>query len=353
MLKRTAGACVLAAGLLVFLSVLMGCFGPLEDQQPAAGRFVNEFSSTLPESVRKEVNRGIQAKVAEVAPHLQGWDITAFTEVSTTAGEYTITSKVLALSSTTKTAQYFEVQGVIGSDCSWRSLTIGEPTVPQDDVVFLEPLLSSADVERVLRTKSAVGPEPLALEPKAVNTAHALVVNVLSDRVSQDAATTIAGYFRGKGYSTDRFHAPHENTVWPYLTDGVKLLAWYSNSHAITSRRDGAPCDGLVMGSGSQMTASEFRGMRKWIGLAACVVYLDGCNTYMNPLHAAVWEGHSVRTYIGAVKLSPIGPSEATDVRFWNKVLNQGKTMATALAEAMRESGTVGLYSLRGASGRF
>jgi hypothetical protein len=164
----------------------------------------------------------------------------------------------------------------------------------------------------------------------------------------------VGGKFRAGGWLSDIYKSPAatEPRAWDYLSNGSILFTWFSVSHGITARLDGAPCFGLVY-DGGDMMFNEFIGMRRWVGLMQNVALVDACNSYMEPLRSSIWARHSMKTYIGGVRLMPFPAADYADERFWKYTLTDGRTMSSALSQAMSDFGLSGYYALQGYSGTY
>jgi hypothetical protein len=149
------------------------------------------------------------------------------------------------------------------------------------------------------------------------------------------------------GSSTKKIgSASTKDALMDILKKGNRLVAWNNIGHGNPS------C--IVQWNDTPIWYTDFNSSVPFKGIHGAVILLNSCNVCASPynLKNAIKQHHP-RTYIGGAVSLPIGPSEKVDKDFWNGSLLQGKTMATALAQAEQSHGLTGYFCLDGYSGRF
>jgi hypothetical protein len=143
-----------------------------------------------------------------------------------------------------------------------------------------------------------------------------------------------------------------EGEILKFLQNDSNLLAWNNIGHASTASSSGRPCYGLLQADDT-ITDEEFTSLTPSQGLYSAVVLTNSCNSFKDPLAAAIWS-RGTRTYIGGNILLPIGRSEPVDELFWENILIKNMTMAAALDDAQQQKGfPIGTFGLKGDTGVF
>lgn len=344
-----------AAAILVVLVVL-----------PAAGGFAQEpvkhfentiIGATLSPEAEESLSSLVHAALTEMDPDVGNYAIEAETEVLRNQNGEVLTCRTTATLRSIISKQGFLVRLSAEYsllDGTWSILGYNPNFVP--GVAAPEVVMSATEVGSIMAAKEALESSLGTDQSKGVSDARVVAMAPISGECSPAKWTSkrIVGKFRAGGWRSDLYLAPNatEPTAWNYFMNGSRLLTWYSNSHGITSNYNGAPCTGLVYNGGNLMY-NEFKAMSRWTGLVYNVTYVDGCNTYMNPLRRSIWNGHNLRTYVGGTRLMPFGASDAADEKFWTYVLTKGWTMSRALSRAMRDEGVVGYYAMQGYTGTY
>jgi len=251
---------------------------------------------------------------------------------------------------------------------SWERRIIGAPELQQMELTFKEKeqafaLAPTATLAPTTATAPTATLSPTAaIAPKAVaafptpETAYAGIFVPLSQQnpPAGTTGTNVKNWFTAKGKQAMLYMAPNSTAAnaWPFIKNGKRLYVLYYCCHGDTSASDLQPCYGTIM-SGSEMFWYQYRDVYPYIGLVSCVVYVCGCNTFMNPLNDGITKAeHHVRTYIASQRLVPMAKSPIFNSKFWDKVINKNKTMATAMQEAANETPLVNYFMLEGNSGR-
>jgi hypothetical protein len=132
--------------------------------------------------------------------------------------------------------------------------------------------------------------------------------------------------------------------VLDYLKNDPNLVAWNNIGHGNTS---------TLFQNGTDILHTDISGGgAAFQGLNNCVCLVNACQTFNDPLKAAII-GRAPRTYIAGVINLPMVTSEGSNPNFWFKVLFQGKTMAVAYNETNNEAGLNGYWGFWGDSGIF
>jgi hypothetical protein len=148
-------------------------------------------------------------------------------------------------------------------------------------------------------------------------------------------------------------NASTKTAVLNRLQNDEALLAWNNIGHGVTSETDGDPCYGLVQWNHQTITPQEFSTLNPYKGLYYCVAFTNSCNSFKDPLAAAVWS-RGLRTYIGGNINLPVARSEYSAQNFWTYTLANNMTMAAALTKAQQDKGfPIGTFGLKGDTGLF
>jgi hypothetical protein len=135
-----------------------------------------------------------------------------------------------------------------------------------------------------------------------------------------------------------------KDNVLDYLRNDSNLVAWNNIGHGNTS---------TLFQNGTNIVHTDISGgAAPFQGLSNCVCLVNACQTFNDPLKAAII-GRGPRTYIAGVINLPMVTSEGSNPNFWFKVLFQGKTMAVAYNETNNEAGLNGYWGFWGDSGLF
>jgi hypothetical protein len=175
------------------------------------------------------------------------------------------------------------------------------------------------------------------------------------------AADWIMWWFYTSGYGVHEYKYPYANAgdIGSYLSYDSILLAWYSNSHAVTDNYDGASATALVYNgppwspdSGQYFWYDYFWSVYPYDGLYLAVIYADSCNSMMWPLADSII-ANSPRTYIGGMRIMPYYYSDNADYYFWYFALISRFNMGTSLWAAQYYNGLLGYYGAWGDMGLF
>ncbi len=217
---------------------------------------------------------------------------------------------------------------------------------------------------------AALGESEIKVNPNAegeIDTQSILVNALVSAPISNDdsyagdAADWIAWWFYSDGYPVHEYKYPYANAydIGSYLSYDYYLLAWYSNSHAVTDAYDGASASALVYNGFPWSPTSYqyfwydyFYYVWPYEGLYYAVLYVDACNSMMWPLSTYILVNEP-RTYIGGMRLMPFYYSDYADRDFWYYTLLQNFNMSTSLWAAQYYWGLSGYYGAWGYLGTF
>jgi hypothetical protein len=132
--------------------------------------------------------------------------------------------------------------------------------------------------------------------------------------------------------------------VLNYLRNDGNLVAWNNIGH-------GGPS--VICQNGTNIMASDISPSTSLFkGLNGCVCLINSCQTFHDPLKAAILT-HKPRVYIAGVLNLPMVTSEGSNPSFWFKTLFQHKPMSVAYNETNTESGLTGYWGYWGFTGPF
>jgi hypothetical protein len=135
-----------------------------------------------------------------------------------------------------------------------------------------------------------------------------------------------------------------KSNVLNYLRSDNNLAAWNNIGH-------GGPS--IICQNGTNILASDISpSAAVFNGLNGCVCLVNSCQTFNDPLKAAILT-HSPRVYIAGVLNLPMVTSEGSNPNFWFKTLFQHKPMSVAYTETNTESGLTGYWGYWGFTGPF
>jgi len=129
-----------------------------------------------------------------------------------------------------------------------------------------------------------------------------------------------------------------------YLRNDDDLVAWNNIGHGNTTK---------LFQNGTDILHTDISGgAAPFKGLANCVILNNACQTFNDPLKAAVI-GRGPRTYIAGVINLPMATSEGSNPFFWFRVLFLGKPMSVAYNETNNQAGLNGYWGFWGDAGIF
>lgn len=135
-----------------------------------------------------------------------------------------------------------------------------------------------------------------------------------------------------------------KDNVLNYLRNDGNLVAWNNIGHGNTS---------TLFQNGSNIYDTDISGgASSFQGLSNCVCLVNACQTFNDPLKAAII-GRGPRTYIAGVVNLPMVTSEGSNPNFWYKALFLAKPMSVAYNETNNEAGLNGYWGFWGDSGIF
>ncbi|MDQ1355435.1 MAG: hypothetical protein QG657_5745 [Acidobacteriota bacterium] len=134
-----------------------------------------------------------------------------------------------------------------------------------------------------------------------------------------------------------------KSNVLNYLRNDSNLAAWNNIGH-------GSPS--TLYQNGTNITSADISPAIVFKGLNGCVCLINSCQTFHDPLKAAILS-HSPRVYIAGVLNLPMVTSEGSNPNFWFKTLFQHKPMSVAYTETNNESGLTGYWGYWGFTGPF
>jgi len=173
------------------------------------------------------------------------------------------------------------------------------------------------------------------------NTAYPEVVTAkdATDQVHiiMNAALGSAGKLIGPTQSS-------KNALLNWLRNDGNLVAWNNIGHGNSST--------LFM-NGSQIGSGDLTPSPNVLkGLNGCVCLVNSCQTFKDPLKAAIISNNP-RVYIAGVVNLPMVTSEGSNPNFWFKTLILHKPMSVAYTETNTASGLTGYWGYWGDPGKF
>lgn len=208
-------------------------------------------------------------------------------------------------------------------------------------IVAKYPTFEALPIHTII-TEFPVGRVPTGPTVKALaNTAYPDVVT------ADEATDQVYTLFLLALGSARKLVGPAESSrdnVLNYLKNDPHLVAWNNIGHGNPS---------TLFQNGTDILHTDISGGgAAFQGLDNCVCLVNACQTFNDPLKAAII-GRGPRTYIAGVINLPMVTSEGSNPNFWFKVLLQRKAMAVAYNETNNESGLNGYWGFWGDSGAF
>ncbi|MCK4762648.1 MAG: hypothetical protein KAW12_10665 [Candidatus Aminicenantes bacterium] len=131
--------------------------------------------------------------------------------------------------------------------------------------------------------------------------------------------------------------------VLNYLRNDANLVAWNNIGHGGHST--------LYQG-GTQINSTDIPASPLFKGLNGCVCLINSCQTFHDPLKAAILH-HRPRVYIAGVLNLPMVTSEGSNPQFWYKTLFKHLPMSVAYSQTNTASGLTGYWGYWGYGGTF
>jgi hypothetical protein len=180
----------------------------------------------------------------------------------------------------------------------------------------------------------------------ATPTADALGVAPWNEGNAITDTAAIVSTWQSNGYSPASLttSSATRSAILDYWQNDQYLL-WNNHiGHIDTADHDGAPAYG-VFAYNQEISAVQIAELDPWKGLASSYVFMNGCNSYAEPLNSA-FQANNVDMYIGGVKILPLYSSEDTSKDFWHYLLVHDQDPIDALVSAVSDNGTGGMYSI-------
>ncbi len=185
---------------------------------------------------------------------------------------------------------------------------------------------------------------PIFLVPTAKGLANTAYPEVVT---AEDATNQVHILMQFALGSASKLIGPSKSSktnVLNYLRNDSNLVAWNNIGH-------GGPS--TIYQNGTNITAGDISpSATPFKGLNGCVCLVNSCQTFHDPLKAAILT-HSPRVYIAGVLNLPMVTSEGSNPNFWFKTLFQHKPMSVAYTETNTESGLTGYWGYWGFTGPF
>lgn len=185
---------------------------------------------------------------------------------------------------------------------------------------------------------------PVLLLPTAKGLANTAYPEVVTAEEATNQVHILMQFALG---SASKLIGPTQSSkanVLNYLHKDSNLVAWNNIGH-------GSPS--TLYQNGTNITAGDISpSATPFKGLNGCVCLINSCQTFHDPLKAAILT-HSPRVYIAGVLNLPMVTSEGSNPNFWFKTLFQHKPMSVAYTETNTESGLTGYWGYWGFTGPF
>ncbi|HLP61377.1 MAG TPA: hypothetical protein VK186_21225 [Candidatus Deferrimicrobium sp.] len=186
---------------------------------------------------------------------------------------------------------------------------------------------------------------PIYLIPTAKGLANTAYPEVVSAEEATNQVHILMQFALG---SANKLIGPDQSSksnVLNYLRNDDNLVAWNNIGH-------GGPS--TLYQNGTDITAGDLSSVTLPLfkGLNGCVCLINSCQTFHDPLKAAILQ-HNPRVYIAGVLNLPMVTSEGSNPNFWFKTLFQHKPMSVAYTETNNESGLNGYWGYWGYNGAF
>ncbi|WP_292350286.1 hypothetical protein [Methanoregula sp. PtaU1.Bin006] len=181
----------------------------------------------------------------------------------------------------------------------------------------------------------------------ATLTANALATAPVNEGNSIADTSAIVATWIDAGYDPDYLttSAATKSLMLDYWQNDAYLLLNNNIGHINTAASHGSPAYGVYAYNNNQITSTEINDLDPYQGLASSYIFMNGCNSYQNPLRSA-FKVNNINMYIGGVTLLPLYDSEDTAADFWDFFLIQGLEPADALSNAVALHGTGGMYGI-------
>jgi hypothetical protein len=184
---------------------------------------------------------------------------------------------------------------------------------------------------------------PVFLVPTAKGLANTAYPEVVTAEEATNQVHILMQFALG---SASKLIGPTQSSktnVLNYLRNDSNLAAWNNIGH-------GSPS--TLYQNGTNITTADLSPAIVFKGLNGCVCLINSCQTFHDPLKAAILT-HSPRVYIAGVLNLPMVTSEGSNPNFWFKTLFQHKPMSVAYIETNNESGLTGYWGYWGFTGPF
>ncbi|MCU0290117.1 MAG: hypothetical protein MUF15_27495, partial [Acidobacteria bacterium] len=186
---------------------------------------------------------------------------------------------------------------------------------------------------------------PLFLIPTAKGLANTAYPEVVTAEEATNQVHILMQFALGSAAKLIGPTQSSKSNVFNYLRNDTNLVAWNNIGH-------GGPS--IICQNGTNITSGDISavppaGLR---GLHGCVCLINSCQTFNDPLKAAILS-HTPRVYIAGVVNLPMVTSEGSNPNFWFKTLFQHKPMSVAYNETNAESGLTGYWGYWGSTGPF
>ncbi len=209
------------------------------------------------------------------------------------------------------------------------------------EILAKYPTYEALPIHKILK-EFPVGRIPTG--PTAKGLANTAYPDVVTAEEATDQVHTLFLLALGSARKLVGAAESSRDNVLSYLKNDANLIAWNNIGHGNPS---------TLFQNGTNILDTDISGGgTPFQGLSNCVCLVNACQTFNDPLRAAII-GRGPRTYIAGVINLPMVTSEGSNPNFWFKVLIEGKTIAVAYNETNNEAGLNGYWGLWGDSGIF
>jgi hypothetical protein len=165
--------------------------------------------------------------------------------------------------------------------------------------------------------------------------------NAITDTAIIVSTWQNAGYYPASVTTS----AATKSQILDYWQNDPYLL-WNNNiGHIDTASVHGAPAYGVYAYNDNEITSSEILNLNPYQGLQYSFIFMNGCNSYRDPLRTA-FKANDIQMYIGGMTLLPLYASEDTAADFWDYFLIHDQEPVDALQNAVSDNGTEGRFGI-------
>jgi len=185
-------------------------------------------------------------------------------------------------------------------------------------------------------TQESASNEEFAITENVGTYASMVVSGLIEESDSSSSSSNVES-------TTSNTYAQGTTTTSSSQASSCKVLVYWTNiGHSTTTGQDGAPCYGLrrdvsVETPPPTVEYLNYTQMYNKEGITDSIVFINSCNSYMNPWRSAVTSNNPAH-YIGGRILLPIHESNGACEDFWYYYIVVGKDIKNALIQAFEDN---------------